>query len=434
MKPLILVLLLALPLPSTVACQDQGGDDPARDEHAPQAEHAPEHPAAASATPAASAIPLPGPAEEDAARAAWAYVERNWHPDTGLVGATEHYDFLTSWDLGSVLAATFVAHQLELIGDEDYARRMGTTLRTLREMPLFQGAAFNKLYSATTGEMVDRQDRPSDTGYGWSVLDLGRILAWLKVIELRDPAHADAARAVAERMDYDRLIEDGYLIGGNLRSNGRVQTYVEGRIGYEQYAAEAFERWGHPAPNSADLHRNARPVEILGEVVYVDQRGGDRLTSEPFVMAGLEFGWSEDLRGLAESVLATQRERYERTGTVTVASEDAMTEAPYYFYYYCIYLDGEIFVVDAQGAPRPLDGPRWVSAKAAYGWHALLPDDYTALAVETVAPAFVGDRGWFSGVYEGRGGRAGSMNLNTAAVILEALLYRRTGVPLVGRQ
>jgi hypothetical protein len=298
-------------------------------------------------------------------------------------------------------------------------------------MPLFQGVAFNKAYTAETGEMVDRRDRPSTEGYGWSVLDLGRILAWLKVIESRSPTHAAAARAAAERLDYGQLIRDGYLIGANLRSDGGVDTYVEGRIGYEQYAAAAFDRWGHPAAKSADFFENAKPVEILGQVVFADVRGGDRLTSEPFVMMGLELGWSEGMREAAEKVLAVQRARHEQTGLVTVASEDAMTEAPHYFYYYCIYLDGQAFVIDAQGARRPLDGPRWVSAKAAYGWHALFPDDYTALAVETVAPAFSEGNGWFSGVYEKSGGRAGSMNLNTAALILEALLYRQTGRPLI---
>lgn len=429
MKPFSIVLLLLLPLPSALACQNDAADQVARAGQSGQtlprteAEHAPAQPRIPAA--------LPDPAEEAAARAAWSYVERNEHRQTGLVGATEHYDVLTSWDLGSVLAATYAAHELGLIGDEDYHRRLSSALETLRQMPLFRDAAFNKAYSAETGEMVNREGASSTDGYGWSVLDLGRILAWLKVIEARDPAHAEAARQVAERLDYDQLIRDGYLIGANLRGDGGVDTYVEGRIGYEQYAAEAFQRWGHPAPKSADLFENAKPVEVLDQVVYVDQRGGDRLTSEPFVMIGLELGWSEEMRDLAENVLAVQRARHEQTGIVTVASEDAMTEPPYYFYYYCIYLNGETFVIDAQGARRPLNAPRWVSAKAAYGWHALLPDDYTALAVETVEPAFVEGRGWFSGVYEGSGRRAGSMNLNTAALILEALLYRQTGRPLI---
>ncbi len=434
MKPLTIALILFLPLPSALACQvgsDAAGETGAPD--TPSAQVAQVAPGAESTAEPAPyrAAALPGPEEEAAARAAWAYVERNGHRETGLVGATEHYDVLTSWDLGSVLGATFAARELGLIGQEDYDRRMAAVLETLGAMPLFRGVAFNKAYSAETGEMVNRRDRPSTEGYGWSVLDLGRVLGWLKIIESRNPTHAAAARAAAERMDYGPLIRDGYLIGANLRLDGEVDTYVEGRIGYEQYAAAAFERWGHPAPKSADLFENAMPVEVLGQVVYADERGGDRLTSEPFVMMGLELGWSDAMRDAAEKVLAVQRIRHEQTGTITMASEDAMTEAPHYFYYYCIYLNGETFVIDAQGARQPLDAPRWVSAKAAYGWHALLPDDYTALAVETVAPALSEGNGWFSGVYEGSGRRAGSMNLNTAAIILEALLYRQTGRPLV---
>jgi hypothetical protein len=142
------------------------------------------------------------------------------------------------------------------------------------------------------------------------------------------------------------------------------------------------------------------------------------------------MGWSDDMRRLAENVLGAQRARYEQTGTVTIVSEDAMTEGPHYFYYYSLYLDGRTFAVDAQGARQPLDGPRWVSAKAAYGWHALLPDEYTAKAVATVAPALAED-GWYSGVYEANGRRAGSQNVNTTGVILQSMLFRNAGVPLL---
>jgi hypothetical protein len=419
--------LIALALPFMTGCEGQAGE--------PELAVSPPRDAPELAEPArpepVSAAPLPGPSAAEVAEAAWAFIDRNWHDATGLVSATDHYAVVTTWDMGSMLAALYSAHGLGLIEEAEYDRRMARLLETLATVDLYDGVAFNKAYDSRTGRMVDRRDRPSAQGYGWSVLDLGRLLSWLRIVHQQTPRHASAARGVVQRLDFGALVEDGYLIGGNLE-RGRTVTYVEGRIGYEQYAAEAFARWGHEAPLSASLTENTEPVNVNGYAVLADTRGRDRLTSEPFVLLGLELGWSDEMRPLASNVLGAQRARYESTGTVTVVSEDAMTEPPHYFYYYSLLLNGQTFVVDAQGARQAMDGPRWVSAKATYGWHALLPDDYTALAVAAVAPAVVPGQAVYSGVYEEDGRRAGSANVNTAGVILQTLLFREGGLPLIG--
>jgi hypothetical protein len=424
-----LTLVAALTLvgpPALAACDESaiGGGDDALSEDARTESPTPPRPEPVRAA------PLPGAAADEAARAAWSYMERNWVEGTGLVSATAHYHVLTSWDMGSILAGLYSARGLGLIDEAEYDRRMSRLLQTLAEVDFYEGVAFNKAYDARTARMVDRSDRPSSQGYGWSVLDLGRILSWLKIVEQGTPKHSEAVHRVVRRLDFDQLVRDGYLIGANLE-RGRTVTYVEGRVGYEQYAAEAFARWGHPAPLSADLRENTEPVSVLGHVVHADTRGRDRLTSEPFVLLGLELGWSDDMRDLATNVLAAQEARYRDTGILTIVSEDAMTEPPHYFYYYSLYQDGQSFVIDAQGARQLLTAPRWVSAKASYGWHALLPGEYTARAVEAVAPAMEPGQGWYSGVYEDGGRRAGSQNVNTAGVILTALLFRESGLPLL---
>ncbi|MBV9773542.1 MAG: DUF3131 domain-containing protein, partial [Gemmatimonadetes bacterium] len=102
-----------------------------------------------------------------------------------------------------------------------------------------------------------------------------------------------------------------------------------------------------------------------------------------------------------------------------------------YFFYYLVNLHGSPFAVATPVAGQRVPGPRWISAKAAYGWHALLPSEYTRLAVRAVDRAARSGKGWSSGVYEKTGKPTGSLNLNTAAVILEAALYRVNGRPLV---
>ena len=168
----------------------------------------------------------------------------------------------------------------------------------------------------------------------------------------------------------------------------------------------------------------------MGHTLLEDERGHDRLLSDPFVMMGLEVGWDAETAELARNVLAVQRARWEETGVVTIASEDAIDVAPAYFYYYCVYCSGRAFAIESYEPGEATRAPRWVSAKNAYGWHALLPDDYTELALETVQPARSAD-GWASGVFEGTARSTGSPNINTVAIILEAALYMRTQRPLI---
>jgi flagellin-like hook-associated protein FlgL len=83
-------------------------------------------------------------------------------------------------------------------------------------MDLFDRAAFNKSYDSRTGRMIDRSQRLSSRGIGWSVTDVGRILIWLRIIAVNQPQFASQAAAVVKRLDMSRLIKDGYLQGEDL--------------------------------------------------------------------------------------------------------------------------------------------------------------------------------------------------------------------------
>lgn len=368
----------------------------------------------------------------DAATTAWAYVESQYQPETGLVNSVAGYPYATVWDIGSGLAALYAADQLDLLDGDEYDRRMRRALRTLRETGLYDGAAFNKNYSTATGRMAGRNaDEQSDSerGYGWSVTDLGRLLLWLKIIERNQPQYAGEIRAIVDRLDFERLVADGYLRGEDRSPSGRERRYQEGRIGYEQYAALGFAAWGHPAEKALHLRENAYPVEVQGIPLLGDRRGDDLLTSEPFVMMGLETGWTPEVRDLAWRVLAAQEARFRETGRITMVNEDAVTGPPY-FLYYSVFGDARPFHVAAPaGAPA---GPvrRTISTKGAYGWHALLPGAYTWRAVQAVQAART-PRGWGAGVFEENLRMSGAENVNTAAVVLEAALYVSTGRPLM---
>lgn len=368
----------------------------------------------------------------DAARTAWNFVAANSSRSTGLVQATDSYQYVTIWDVGSTIASIYSARGLGLISGTQYRQRMDRLLGTLQRMPLFEKTAYNKAYDARTGEMVDRAQRRSRTGFGWSALDLGRFLIWMKILEENDPVAAPAVRGVIGRLKLDQVVRDGYLVGADLDGDRR-QTYQEGRLGYEQYSAEGFALWGTRAARALDFAANGTPVSVYGYRILADKRGDDQLTSEPFIMMGMELGWTNPVWDeQARNVLGVQRARFKETGTMTMLSEDAVPDPPAYFYYYLLIRNGQQFVVRAPRGTVSSDYPRWVSTKAAFGWHALFPSDYTWQAIRKVRPAGVRGRGWGAGVYEASGRPVRSYNLNTAAIVLEAAYFAQRGAcPLI---
>ena len=390
--------------------------------------------------PAPPASPRPPVSDEEqkafmlrSARGAWSYVTREV-TSAGFVGATRNYPFLTVWDMGSELAAAWSARELGFITPAEYKAFVGRTLSSIETMPLYDGAAFNRMYSAASGRMVDSKAQVSDKGMGWSALDHGRLLVWLKLVGNDDPSFAVRTQAIVSRLDMGRLVKDGYMQGEEISAKtGLHRAYQEGRVGYEQYAAEGFALWGAKLEPALDFAVNGRPVVVNGQTIITDARGGDVMTSEPFVMMGLELGWKTPTwRNLSLSVLAAQEARFRQTGIVTMVSEDAIPVPPAYFYYYLLYHEGKPFVVTTVSGTASDSFPRWVSAKAAFGYHALAPSDYTWRALQAVK--FGGDaEGWTAGVFEGTKSSTKTYNLNTAAVVLESAAYMKRGCAFVNR-
>src|SRR5687767_10982260 len=149
------------------------------------------------------------------ARSAWAYVRRNYSETTGLVRALDSWDYVTIWDIGSAIAAYHSARGLGLIDDSDYRRRMDRALATLEAMPLYQNAIYNKQYSSRTARMSDRNAKLTETGFGWSAIDVGRFLTWMKIVEQNDATAAPVVQRIVKRLDLRRLVDSGYLRGSN---------------------------------------------------------------------------------------------------------------------------------------------------------------------------------------------------------------------------
>lgn len=393
-------------------------------------------------TRAAAAAPLPAPpplTEEDrklyldAARTAWAFVQNHYQPTTGLTKAHETYANITLWDIAGVIGAHYAARRLGLIDSVQYDQRIRRILTTLSTIDLVDNTAFNSTYNALTGKMVTRAGKQTLQGDGWSVTDIGRLLIWLRILAVNEPQYAEQAAAIVGRLNMQRLVQGGQPMGlSDSPSNKKRQLAPETEIGYHQYAASGFALWGANVRRALNPRANTRIVNVFGQRLMVDDRGNDRITAEPYIMMGLETGWyAPEHRQQATRILAVQEARHKRTGTVTMVTEDAMPDPPHYFYYYSIHHNGKTFVVEGPGENALVQKPRWVSAKAAFAWNALLPSPYTNLVVKTVMPAAAPGKGWGAGVYEGTLKPIAVRSLNTAALILESALYRIEGKPIL---
>ena len=390
-------------------------------------------PTATIAPPAQPVTPQERQLYLDAARNSWNFVSSITEPSTGLARAHATYSYVTLWDIAGVIAANYVAHELGFISDAVFDAHIGRILSTLSAVDLFDRRAFNRVYDAKTGRMVDNAGKISPIGAGWSSVDIGRLLIWLRMVSNKQPRQAPLANQIVRRLDMSKLLSDGYLQGLEVDpKTGKRKTFTESEIGYQQYALSGFALWGAKVnPDGLDVRADVDVVNVLGVPLLTDSRGNDRVMSEPFIMLGLEPGYrSTEMQRQAGQVLAAQAARYQRTGIVTAASEDALPDPPYYFYYYSIYHRGKAFTIEGPGDRLYVERPRWVSTKAAFGWHAVLPNAYTALVLRTVQPARTAN-GWGSGVYEGTLSPTGVPSLNTAALIMESALYKIRGRPIL---
>lgn len=380
------------------------------------------------------AVPAPRaltPQEQQWARTAWAYFERNVVQDTGLARSVDGFGGTTLWDTGSYLLALIAAHDLELIDKRGFDIRMAKALAALDRLPLHDGKLPNKSYDVATLGMTDYRNQPSQLGIGWSAIDLGRLVVPLQALAWRHPVHTPAARRLLARWDLAPLARNGELVGRQADGAGAPQALQEGRLGYEQYAARALALLGLDVATAADWRPHLREVQVEGVAVCTDDRDPQQfgapnfVTSEPYVLEGLEFGWAGAGRECAWRAYKAQEARFRRTQVPTAVSEDHVDRVPW-FVYNSVWTAGRPWATVTEKG-EDAAALRSLSTKAAFAWHALLRTEYTAKLVETAAPLHEAGKGWYAGLYEEGGQPNKALAANTNAVVLESLAYIARG-------
>ncbi|MEH2312622.1 MAG: DUF3131 domain-containing protein [Nostoc sp.] len=367
------------------------------------------------------------------AEAAWRYFQANYHSKSGLIDDRSDFKGATLWGLGDYLAALHAARSLDIITPKEFDQWTRHLLAALTKLPLFGGELPGRGYDTRSLQPVDYGGNPVPEGNGWSALDLGRILAALYNLKTCHPEYTAAVDKIVLDWSYLRVVREGILSSAITAKaeDGRSLTRInpETRLGYEEYAARAFQLWGFNVEHSA-IGGEYQTASVEGVKVPIQRRRTDTnskvnqyTVSNPFLLYALEFGLDPQMRSLFEPIFQAQAERYRRTDTLTASATTLIDRKPYTVHS-TITGKGEPWAAladDGQTVPKG----RLVSTAVAFAYHALLPENkYSQELLQGTTDLYNPLAGFYEGFYEATGKTAIGFTSSTNSMILQSLLYK----------
>jgi hypothetical protein len=382
--------------------------------------------------------------EMQAARVAWGYFAKFTQETTGLANSVGGYPSTTLWDTASYISGLVAAYELCLIEKPEFDKRILKLLTTFRTLKLFRNEMPNKVYHTKTGAQVDYSNKPGEIGF--SALDIGRFMVWMRIVRNRYPYLANTIDNMLLRWDYSNIIDkDGVMFGALIDKETKETVYAqEGRLGYEEYAAKGFALWGFK-PFFAHRAEPFLTTNIFDVRVPYDGRdprvfhSQNYVVTESYLLDGLELNWDlphDDVSSdrvhtdgwraeFADRIYQVQHNRFEREGYMTARSEHNV-KGPPYFTYDTIFSDGYPWnTVTPRGDYSPDHAA--VATKAAFGLWALWDTYYTDILYEAVIELFDPDRGFYEGLYEGGNGHIEIQTANNNGILLASLLHKVQG-------
>ncbi|MBG1245132.1 DUF3131 domain-containing protein [Nostoc sp. NZL] len=369
------------------------------------------------------------------AEAAWRYFQANYHSKSGLIDDRSDFKGATLWGLGDYLAALHAARSLDIITPKEFDQRTRHLLAALTKLSLFAGELPSRGYNTRSLQPIDYGGNPILEGNGWSALDLGRLLAALYNLKTCHPQYTAAVDKIVLDWSYLRVVREGILSSATVTKDqdGRSLTRVnpETRLGYEEYAARAFQLWGFNVDRSA-VGGEYQTASVEGVKVPVQRHRTDTnskvnqyTVSNPFLLYAVEFGLDPKMRSLFEPIFQAQAERYRRTGILTASATTLIDRKPYTIHS-SITGQGESWVAlgdDGQPVPKG----RLVSTAVAFAYHALLPENkYSQQLLQGTTDLYNPLTGFYEGFYETTGKTAVGFTSSTNSMVLQSLLYKVT--------
>ncbi len=377
------------------------------------------------------------------ARIAWKYFQNNYQEETGLVNSTHNYPSVTMWDLASYIGGLVSAYELGIIEKSEFDKRITKLVSTFNSISFFKEELPNKAYNTKTAQMVNYVNKPGEIGY--SALDLGRLLIWLKIIKEKYPQYSNSIDKFILRWKFCNVIDEkGTMFGAAVKKSGEVVYLQEGRLGYEEYAAKGFELWGF---NTKKASKSApfNYITIFGVEVGYDTRDPRVLGAHNYVVAessvldAIELGWDtvndscsncseftdQQVAELSQRIYKAQERRYAETGIITARTEHQLDKKPY-FVYDTIFSDGYAWnTITEKGEYVPQFSA--VALKGAIGMWAVWNTKYTDLLFDYVADQYDPRKGFYEGIYENGKGLIKTFTANNNGIILECLMFKKFG-------
>ncbi|WP_413173225.1 DUF3131 domain-containing protein [Anabaena azotica] len=369
------------------------------------------------------------------AQAAWNYFQANTQSATGLVSDRSDVKGSTLWGLGDYLTALNAAQALDIISVKEFDQRTRKLLGALAQMPLFAGELPSRGYDPRTLQPVDYTGNTVPDGTGWSALDVGRVLAALYNLKTYHPEYTNAVDKIVLDWSYLRVVREGILSSANVikDQNGRSLPRItpETRLGYEEYAARAFQLWGFDTDKSA-VGGEYKTTTVEGVEIPIERIRRDsklkvnRYTvSDPFLLYALEFGLEPKMRSLFTPIFQAQAERYRRTGTFTASATTSIENPPYIVHSSIIAQDQPWAALGNDGKLLPQG--RIVSTAAAFAYYALLPENsYTQELIKAATDLYNPLLGFYEGFSEKTGKMVLGFTSSTNSIILQSFLYTAT--------
>ncbi|WP_245824699.1 DUF3131 domain-containing protein [Pseudoruegeria aquimaris] len=382
--------------------------------------------------------------EMRAARVAWHYFEKYTQESTGLANSVGNFPSTTLWDTASYISGLVAAYELCLIEKPEFDVRILRLLTTVKDLKLFRGELPNKVYHTKTGEQVDYTNKPGEVGF--SALDIGRFLVWMRILKNRYPYLGNSVDSILLKWDFRNVIDDEGLLHGAYvdKETGETVYAQEGRLGYEEYAAKGFALWGF-RPLLAHRAEPFLTASIYGVAVPYDGRdprifhSQNYVVTESYLQDGLELGFdlphddsshervhSDGWRAeFADRIYQVQENRWRQTGFMTARSEHNV-KGPPYFTYDTIFSDGYPWnTVTPRGDFSPDHAA--IASKAAMGLWALWDTPYTDELFNAVIELYDPENGMYEGLYERGQGKIEIFTANNNGIILAALLHKVQG-------
>jgi len=351
---------------------------------------------------------------------AWKYFQNNYNPQTGFFNASLGYPYLTMWDIASGIAALISSNKLGIIDDKTFSRYIEKQLNSLSKMKLYKNELPNREYNVSNLKM-SVSGKNSSTGSGWSSIDIGRFLIWMKILSNEYPQYKNIVENIVKKYNFSRLIKDDKMFG--VYFDGKKEKLrQEGRLGYEQYAAKGYKLWNINLIKALD-YEPSKKIKIEGVEIIVDTRNFFFLNSEPFILSKIELDFIDDnFEDITKKIYKIQKIRWEKYKKLTAFSEDAIDKKPWFLY-------NSIYHENIYWSAFSLNGEeyknlRTLSTKACFGFDAIFNDNYSNLLKNSVLNNVSKNNGYYAGIYENDNTINKSLNINTNAIILESLYYK----------